>query len=199
MKINAILINNKKYIYQKTLIMLLIFIAGTVLGAIYCTLLSSQSDDSLNSYLFDFFSRIKDELPYVRTLKSSLIKNIRIFFIIFMCSYFRFGKPVIASVVGIKGFVSGFTSGTFIKYFGIKGMLLPLSSLFSNILFIPAFLILSAKSGIMASDRREADKITKRKYLSLAICCLTIFCASSVLDSYITTTFMKLISSLFTK
>lgn len=199
MKINAILINNKKYIYQKSLIMLLIFITGIILGAVYCTLLSSQTDDSLNSYLSDFFTRIKDELPYIKTLKGSLFKNIRVFFMIYICSYFRFGMPVIISVVGIKGFVSGFASGVFIKYYGIKGMLLSLSSLFSNLLFIPAFLVLSAASGIMASDRKTADKTKKRKFVSLAICCLTIFCASSVLDSYITTTFMKLISSLFTK
>ncbi len=199
MKINAIFINNKKYIFQKTLIMLLIFITGIILGAFYCTLLSSQTDDSLYSYLADFFTRIKDELPYIKTLKSSLFKNIRLFLIIYISSFFRFGKPVIMSVVGTKGFVSGFASGVFIKYYGIKGMLLSLSSIFSNLLFIPAFLVLSAASGVMAAERKTTDKIKKRKYITLAICCLTIFCASSVLDCYLTTTFMKLISSLFTK
>ena len=199
MRINAIFINDKKYISQKTFTMLLIFIMGIILGAIYCTFLSSQLDDSLHSYLTDFFARINDELPYAKTLKSSLFKNLRTFFIIYICSYFRLGKPIIMTAVGIKGFVSGFASGAFIKYYSVKGMLLSLSSLFSNILFIPAFLVFSAASGIIACDRKTADKIQKRKYVTLAICCLTIFCASSVLDCYLTTTFMKLISSLFTK
>lgn len=179
--------------------MLLIFITGIILGTVYSTLLSSQTDDSINSYLSDFFARIKDELPCIKTLKSSLFKNIRIFFIIYICSYFRFGAPFIISVVGMKGFVSGFASGVFIKYYGTKGMLLSLSSLFPNLLFIPSFLVLSAASCVMTSERKTADKITKRKYITLAICCLTIFGVSSVLDSYITTTFMKLISYLFAK
>lgn len=199
MKIKGFIVNDKKYIYQKSFVMLIIFIAGIVAGAVYCTLLSTQYDDSLYSYLSDFFSRIKNELPYIQTLKSSLFKNFRLFFIIFILSHLRIGAFGIMSTVGIKGFVSGFASGVFIKYYGIKGILLCLSPIFSNILFIPAFLVFASASAIMASDRKNSDKSQKKKYLLLAICCLTIFCASSVLDSFLTTTFMKFLASHFWK
>lgn len=199
MKIKGFIVNDKKYIYQKTLLMLTIYMMGIVAGAVYCTLLSSQSDDSLYSYLSGFFIRIKEELPYLKTLKSSLFKNLRLFFILYILSYFRLGSVGIMSTVGIKGFVSGFASGAFIKYYGMKGLLLSLSPLFSNFLFIPSFLVLSSASFIMASERKNSDKTKKRKYVLLAICCLTIFCVSSVLDSFLTTTFMKLISALFSK
>lgn len=199
MKIKGFIINDKKYIYQKTLIMLIIYVIGIIGGAIYCSLLSEQFDDSLSSYLLNFFSQLKDEPAYLETFKSSLLKNLRLFFIIYIMSFFRIGAFGIMSTVAIKGFVSGFASGVFIKYYGIKGLLLSISPIFSNFLFIPAFLLLASASAIMASDRKNADKVQKRKYLILAICCLTIFCASSVLDSFLTTTFMKFLASHFAK
>ena len=198
MKIKAFFINNKKYISQRTLLMLIIYIIGICAGAIYCTLIASQFDDSLNNYLLNFFSKIRNELPYIDTLKSSLFKNIRIFFILFISSHFRLGPFVIMSTVGTRGFVAGFTSGVFVKYYSIKGLLLSMSSLFSSLLFLPMFLFFSSASFIMATDRKTTDSLQKKKYILLAIFTLTIFCASSVIDSYITTTFMKLIASLFT-
>lgn len=198
MKIKGFIVNDKKYIYQKTFVMLIIYIIGIILGAIYCTLIASQSDDSLYSYLSNFFTHIKEDLPYIKTLKSSLFKNIRLFLIIYILSHFRLGSLFVMSTVGIKGFVSGFASGVFIKYYSAKGILVILSSFFANFLFIPAFLVFSAASVIMAADRKNADKTAKRNYILLAICCLTTFCISSVFDSFFTTTFMKLMSPLFT-
>ena len=68
MKIKGFIVNDKKYIYQKTFVMLIIYIIGIILGAIYCTLIASQSDDSLYSYLSNFFTHIKEDLPYIKTL-----------------------------------------------------------------------------------------------------------------------------------
>lgn len=197
MKIKGYILNNKNYIFQKALLMLTIYITGISLGAIYCTLIASQFDDSLYTYLLNFFAKIKDELPYLDTLKSSIFKNIRLFFILFISSYFRLGFISIIATVGIRGFVVGFSSGIFIKYYSIKGLLLCLSSLIPSLLFIPCFLFFASSSFIMCSDRKMSDNIKKRKYVLLAICTLTIFCASSLLDSVITTTFMKLLSPYF--
>lgn len=199
MKINAFFINYKRVITQKTLFMLIIYIIGICIGSIYCTLIASQFDESLNSYLFNFFTRIKDELPYVDTLTNSIFKNTRIFFILFISSYFRLGFLVVMSTVGIRGFVAGFASGIFIKYYSIKGLLLNFSSFFSSLTFLPAFLVFASNSYIMSTDRKNSDSSQRKKYILLAICTLTIFCASSVIDSYVTTTFMKLIASYFTK
>ncbi len=197
MKIKGYILNSKNYIFQKTLLMLIIYIIGISLGAIYCTLIASQFDDSLYTYLLNFFAKIKDELPYIDTLKSSIFKNIRLFFILFVSSYFRLGCISIITTVGIRGFVVGFSSGIFIKYYSIKGLILCLSSLFSSLLFLPCFLFFASASFIMCTDRKMSDNTRKRKYVLLAICTLTIFCASSLLDSVLTTTFMKLISPYF--
>lgn len=198
MKIKGYILNSKNYIFQKTLLMLLIYITGISAGAIYCTIIASQFDDSLYSYLLNFFGKIKDELPYLDTFKSSIFKNIRLFLILFISSYFRLGSVSIITTVGIRGFVAGFSSGIFVKYYSIKGLLLSLSSLFSSLLFLPCFLFFASASFIMCSDRKMSDNIQKRRYVLLAICTLTIFCASSLIDSYVTTTFMKLISPFFT-
>ncbi len=198
MKIKGYILNSKNYIFQKTLLMLLIYITGISAGAIYCTFIASQFDDSLYTYLLNFFGKIKDELPYLDTFKSSIFKNIRLFLILFVSSYFRLGSVSIIATVGIRGFVVGFSSGIFVKYYSIKGLLLSLSSLFSSLLFLPCFLFFASASFIMCSDRKMSDNIQKRRYVLLAICTLTIFCASSLIDSYITTTFMKLISPFFT-
>lgn len=198
MKIKGYILNSKNYIFQKTLLMLLIYITGISIGAIYCTFIASQFDDSLYTYLLNFFGKIKDELPYLDTFKSSIFKNIRLFLILFVSSYFRLGCISIIATVGIRGFVAGFSSGIFIKYYSIKGLLLSLSPLFSSLLFLPCFLFFASASFIMCTDRKMSDNIQKRRYVLLAICTLTIFCASSLIDSYITTTFMKLISPFFT-
>ena len=75
MKIKGYILNSKNYIFQKTLLMLLIYITGISIGAIYCTFIASQFDDSLYTYLLNFFGKIKDELPYLDTFKSSIFKN----------------------------------------------------------------------------------------------------------------------------
>ena len=197
MKINGFFINEKKYLYKKILITLIIYIIGIILGAVYCTLIASQFDASLSSYLSDFFTRINAEAQYLETLKNSLFKNIRLFVIIFIFSYFKIGSVLISSTVGIKGFVAGFASGIFIKYYSFKGILLPLSSLFSNILFLPTLFLFATVSSMLSRDRKNIDLKRRKKYVLLSICCLTIFCVSSVFDCFVTTTFMKLISSFF--
>lgn len=198
MKIKGYILNNRNYIFQKTLLMLIIYIIGISAGAIYCTFIASQFDDSLYTYLLNFFAKIKDELPFLDTFKSSILKNIRLFLILFISSYFRLGYIPIIATVGIRGFVAGFSSGIFVKYYSIKGLLLSLSSIFSNLLFLPCFLFFASASFIMCADRKMSDNIQKRRYVLSAICTLTIFCASSLADSIITTTFMKLISPFFT-
>lgn len=195
MQIKGILINKRQYIFKKTFAMLFFYLIGVICGSVYCSFLPQHQDSSLISYLSDFFVRIEDGLIYSQILKSSLLKNFGIFLVIFILSFFRFGGIGIILSVMSKGFSAGFASGLFAKYYGAKGILICLSSSCSSFLFIPVLLFFSASSAMMSSDRRNADKFEKRKYLLLSICCLTIFCVCSVLDSFLTTTFMKLIAS----
>lgn len=199
MQIKGILINARQYVFKKAFIMLLVYLAGIVCGSVYCAFLPPHQDSSLTSYLSDFFMRIGDGLDYIQILKSSLLKSSGIFLVIFILSFFRFGGIGIILTVASKGFGAGFASGIFSKYYGARGILICLSSSPSALLFIPVLLFFAASSAIMSSDRRNADKFEKRKYILLSICCLTIFCVSSLFDSFLTTTFMKLIAPIFLK
>lgn len=198
MKVKGFFIDEKSYIRRRTYIAFVIFIIGIILGAVYCVTLNAESDNDLNAYLTKYFSSIQANGNQSGILKNSLLGYIKIFVVIYLSSFVRPGIFLTASTVTLKGFTSGFTTASFIKYYGVKGMLIPSASLVSVLLYLPAMLILSASSMSCSVNRYNYEKSRLRSFNVLSICCFTIFCAASFSDAFITTTFMKLIASLFT-
>lgn len=196
-RIQGFFTGEKNHIRKLTCVTFTFFVMGIAAGAIYCVLLKSDADTSLSSYFEKYFAGIQDLSNRSMILKNSLLSYLRMFLMIFAAAFFRPGIIVSLCTVTVKGFTSGFTTASAIKYYGIKGLLVPASSFISLLLYLPALLILASGSINCSQTHYMGEKRNLRLFLTLAICCLTIFCAAAFSDAFITTTFMRFSSRLF--
>lgn len=167
-----------------------IFIVGMFLGSFYAAGLEGNAYSEVAEYLKTFFSKGFGEKAEV--FKKSLWLNFRVFFVIFMAGFFKLTIPVTIATVGFQGFISGFTTASFVKVFGIKGLLLGLSGILATVTFILNLVVFGAWSMKFSLCNGKNDRFLKKNYLVLSLICLTIFCITSLMDGYITTTFMGL-------
>lgn len=199
MKIKGFFMGEKSFIRRWIYISFIFFIIGITIGAVYCVVLDAEADSSLNNYLIKYFSNIKGENSSITVFKNALIGYARLTVIIYLCAFVRPGAVGSIAAVMIKGFTSGFTNASLIKYFGVKGLLIPGVSFLTVVLYLPALLAMAAGSVNCSLNRYRGERGQLKAFTCLAICCFTIFCAASLSDAFITTTFMKLIAPVFTK
>ena len=165
-----------------------IFILGMFLGSFYAAGLQGNADSEVADYLKAFLSQGFGEKAEV--FKNSLIINFRVFALMFLAGFFKLTIPITIAAIGFEGFISGFTTSSFIKVFGIKGLLLGLSGILASVVFIVNLVFFGAWSMKFSLCNGKNDRFLKKNYLILSLICLTIFCITSLIDGYITTTFM---------
>lgn len=171
----------------------MIFCTGIVVGACYSAKTGGETDSALHEYLNGFFQGFAADQNRLSVFQNSLLRNLKLFFLLFASAFFRGGILLIGAGVFSKGFVSGFTTAAFAKYYGIRGLLIPAASMVSNLLFFPALLGFSVCGIWLAAKKQKKDKNVLRSFFLLSAICLTIFCVKSFFDGYVTTTFMKLL------
>ena len=162
---------------------------GALAGMLYMAF--SGTDDGLYSYLSQFLTGFPAAENRCSVFKHSLADTFKIAAVLTACGFFKFGIIGTLACCAIKGFVSGFTTAAFVRYYSLRGLLVPLSSLMSTILFIPVFILFSACSASFSLKKNEKNSVGS--YLLLSLIFLTIFCVISFMDGYVTTTFMKLL------
>jgi len=197
MKITGFVRDEKRYIRKLVYICFLLFVAGIAVGAVYCAFLDDAQNSSVSRYLTQYFGGYAQNVDYITIFKGSLWGYFKSFLIVFLCSFVRPGVIGSAGVVILKGFSSGFSTASFVKLYGIKGLLITGANFLSQIIFIPTLLLFCAASIDLSINTYRGEKDARRRFNLLAICCLTIFCVAAVFDAFITTTFMKLISGIF--
>lgn len=190
MKIQKCFLNDTLYMRKWTYIMFIIFAIGICCGVAYCIFLNSDTDNEVGGYLTSYLNSINGSVNGL--LQNSILDWLRLFIVIFVSSFVRPGVVPIMGAVTIKGFVTGFTSACFVKYFDAAGMLASVAALPAIILYLPALLIFASGAIIFSINRHRADKIKFRRFLLLSFCCLTIFCVVAFVDAFVTTTFMKI-------
>ena len=183
---------NLKTEHKLIFIMLGAFITGIISGALYMAL--SPDDNSLYSYLNSFLESMSGGVDKFAVFKNSLSDNLKILLVVTICGFFKFGVLGNISCCTFKGFVTGFTTSAFLRYYGSKGLLVPLSSTFSTIIFLPIFIIFCAYSSYFSLNCKKREKKFTAFFLLFSIICFSIFCVVSFFDGYLTTTFMRLIS-----
>ena len=166
----------------------ILFTVGIFIGSFYAAGLKGEAFSDVSGYLKAYFegsARNRGEV-----FLNSFFLNLRLFVIIFVAGFYKFTIPLTIASIGFEGFTSGFTTASFIKAFGIKGLLLGLSGIVSTIIFIVNLVFFSAWSMKFSLNNGKNDRFFKKNYLILSGIALTIFCIASLSDGYITTTFM---------
>lgn len=163
---------------------------GVILGSIWLVR-SELSGGDISTYISTFLESSKGEMDKWGIFKSTLIENGVYLIIIFISGFFRIGIAFTLAALVRKGFVLGFTIASFIKIYGIKGLMPVLSMLPVNLLIIPAVITFSVISVNLSVKKEKNEKKNIIFYIFFALIVMSIFCAAAFFEGYITTIFMK--------
>ncbi|MDD3839173.1 MAG: stage II sporulation protein M [Clostridia bacterium] len=138
-------ISNHLMIY---IIVFFCFVAGISAGAYTVGSISSEQKEELSDFLKSSSTILDDDsLDNNIIFKRSLINNFQSLGLIWILGITIIGIPAILIVVGIKGFIIGFTVGFLINQMNFKGIVFVLLSILpQNIIFVPATIVM----GVMA-------------------------------------------------
>ena len=167
MKLNDIVADEK---HGNGLLGLLIFllVVGVTVGSVYLAKNSGDMAEGIKNYIGG---------------------------IIFLMGFLRFGFIVTGAIIVRKGFIIGFTTASFIKFYGAKGMLVMLSTMPTILITIPTLLLFSAVSIKYSLNSERKSKKIIFSYIFFMIIIISIFCVASLSEGYLTTTFMSWVSS----
>jgi len=180
---------------------LVFFAAGIAAGAFTVDALSSVQKEELINYFQSFFT-VLDQEPVQSAVifKQSLINNSQFAILIWLLGITVIGVPLILMIVGIKGFIVGFSVSFLVEGMGLKGLLFAVAAILpQNLLIVPG-IIAAAVLGISFSIsmlRRKKSKPKKSFASELAIYSINILFTllillfGSLVEGYITPVFMK--------
>lgn len=176
-----------------TVISMILFTAAIVCGGIGVGMLVGEEMETLTNYLQGFFEsvpKVSAGLAY-----NSMKKYTLVWVGVFISGFIMPGFLLNVYTLAERGYVIGYTIGGFLRVYGAKGILACCSMLPELLLYIPVFLIFSSISLKMSFFRKENKKNFSRKYILTSLIFLSVFCVVSFLQTFLTTTFMSLISN----
>lgn len=170
-------INNKKII----MFLIVLGIIGILSGSLFLTIISKSDQELVKSYIGTFMQNIMDhKIIYQDTLRNSFINNLGYVLIIWLLGISVIGLPIIIFVYFSKIFVIGFSVGSFILTYHLKGILYALVYIFPiHIMNIFVYLLLTLYGIKMSNNliysifkKKEVNvkKILNKYLLILAIC-----------------------------
>lgn len=187
-------------------LVIVFFAAGVAGGAFTLKALDDSEKQSLIKYLQGFFQILgSQKIDSGAVFAQSLKNNLQTAAVIWILGITIIGIPLTLIVIGIRGFIVGFTVGFLINSLGTKGLLFSvLVILPQNIIIIPCLIgigVLSISFSLMIIRDKLAKRWTKNYWqklisYSLLTAILTgISVCGSLIEAYVTPEFIKLISS----
>ncbi len=176
----------------------LLLVIGVTAGSVYLVNHSTDIGDAVKTYIENLLKTFTEDKNSLHVFKNSLISSVICLLIIFFMGFFRFGFLATGFIIVRKGFITGFTAASLVKFYGLKGMLVMLASTPTMLITLPALLFFSAISVKSSVNKEKIEKNFIFSYIFLLIIMISIFCAASLCEGYLTTTFMKWLSPIIT-
>ena len=108
----------------------MVFVVGISAGAFTVNGLSTIQSEELNIYFQGFLQLLDYQtIDSNELFKISLMENMKIVGVLWILGVTIIGIPFIYVAIGIRGFITGFSSGFIIKALGLKGVLFTLLAL----------------------------------------------------------------------
>lgn len=177
------------YVSKMIIIPAMILLAAVIFGSINAGCISDVESKNLSAYLAGFFEQIPKSDKTL--LFSSLKKNFTVWFLFSISGAVLPAFLVNVATLLERGFVIGYTSASFCRIYGIKGVLACLSLLPEMVIFVPILVVFSSISLKMSFLSHENKKVFLRKYLFFVFFFLSVFCVVSVFQTFATTIFMS--------
>ena len=203
--IRGTLIQHIKNNTRTFFILVLAFVIGISAGAFTVNGLTASQAQELKHYFSGFLQLYNNQIvDSSELLKIAVLENTKLVLLLWILGVTIIGVPFIFLLVGIRGFITGFSSGFIVETMGIKGVLFTLLALLPKELFIvPCFIALGV-SGINFSQsivkNRSMKHISKESLKSkfAAYCAVTLFYSCMIfvgilIEAYITPVIIRII------
>lgn len=209
-KIREILVKHIKNNSRTYFFLLVSFVIGIAAGAFTVNGLSSIQKDELSNYFEGFMQLLGNQkVDNGELLTIALRDNFKLVLTIWVLGVMIIGIPFIFILVGIRGFITGFSSGFIIQTLGLKGVLFTALALYpTEIIIVPCIIALGV-NGINFSMNIIKSKSIRRlskenlKARFMAYCFVTIFFScfifcGSLIQAYITPVIIRLVTNFVT-
>lgn len=187
-------------------IIMLSFCVGIAAGVFSVKALNETQKSQLLDYLLSSLQTMmsKGGVNYAQILSDSILSNLKTFLLIWGFSIALFAFPLVFGVVGIRGFVLGFTVGFLIENMGFKGALFAVVAVLpQNLVIIPALVILAALSvnySLTVFKNRKSKNAKKERtklflaYSFLSVILFLVIAFGSVIEAYLSPVLIKGVS-----
>jgi len=191
----------KKFIFIY-IVVLIFFVGGVSAGAFTVDALGVEQKGELVSYFQGFFNVLdKEPVCSGAVFRQSLINNSQFVVLIWLSGIIVIGALLIPLIVGIKGFIIGFSVGFLAEEMGLKGLLFALVAILPQNLIIVPGIIAAGVLGIGFSStlikrRRARHKTSFMNELLIytlnMVAVLVAIFIGTLIEGYVTPVFMKL-------
>jgi stage II sporulation protein M len=208
-KIRGLILNHIKNNTNRYLLLLAAFVIGVSAGAFTVNGLSATQREELGYYIQGFLQLLnKQSVDSGELFRIALMENVKIIGALWILGVMIIGVPFIFILVGIRGFITGFSSGFLIMTLGMKGIVFFLISLMpKELLVIPSIIALGVNGMNFSmniirnrSSRHFVKESLKSSFLSY--CFVTLFysvfiLAAVLIETYIVPVFIRMAAPMF--
>lgn len=184
-------------------IVLIFFIAGISAGAFTVDALGAEQKGELVSYFQGFFKVLnKEPVCSGAVFRQSLINNLQFIILIWFLGITVVGALFILILVGVKGFIIGFSVGFLAEEMGFRGLIFALASILpQNLLIVPGIIVAGVMGIGFSLTMIKRKKSRHRKSflnelfiytLNMVVVLIAIFIGACI-EGYITPIFMKML------
>lgn len=204
LKVRNMLVGHIKNNVNSYMFLVMAFVIGVSTGAFTVNGLSAVQRDELLNYFQGFMQLLSNQkIDSNELLKIALYENIRIIAVIWVLGVTIIGIPLIFMLVGIRGFITGFSSGFVIEAMGFKGAIFTLFAMIPKEFVIIPCIIALGVNGINFSLNIIKNKSIKNKTKEtlrsrfLSYCAVTLFYTCFILvgviiEAYVTPVFIRM-------
>lgn len=202
MKVMDKLKNMVKFDKKIILFLSIITLIGILAGSIFVTILNEEDILLINSHLNDFINNIENNtIDYLLVLKNNLFTNVFYVIVLWLLGISIIGLPLILLIYFSKTFILGFSVGSIIATYKLKGIIFAFFYVFpGQIISLLSFFVLtiyamsfSVKLIYSVLKKKTINfKLIMNKYLIILVLILIIVLLMNLYDTYIMPSIIKL-------
>lgn len=185
-----------------------IILLGIISGSIFLVILSSKDKELIVSKINTFMTSIRsNNINNINAFKNAIIENSIYITIMWILGLSMIGIIINVFLTYLKGFITGFTIGSFIITYKYKGILASLIYVFpTTIINLLITILISVYSftmtimllkSIFNKNNNNSMKGFIRKYFLIFLISMGMVLLSSLSESFLLPSMIKLVSKIF--
>ena len=161
--------NNKLFL----LIVSACLAAGVCIGAVMLVSLDAEQSEEISRYFAGFLTLSRAQSPSgSQIFWSSLTNMLQTALFLWLCGFTKLGIPIAPAIVGLRGFICGFTVAALIRHFLSKGLMASaIGILPQTLILFPCIMVFAvcAMNNAVAGIAAKGDK--RGRFVQYTVSC----------------------------